>query len=371
MKKRTLVLGALSIFVGLAGWTAWRWIRQRGETSETVSSEDGKKPIDIDVEGVRVQPVNKTFQTYGNLISAQMINITSSVDGTIKEMNCKPGSEVVAGQVLIKLDDALYKSKVTAAKALLDPAEKQYRRYEALSSKDLMSKQKLEEASGQYQKALADYETAKLQLAETSIRAPFSGFIGLHTVALGQYINSRQDLGIKLSTRDLYVDFFVPSVRIPDVFVDQEVCLILDEREDILPVFGTVLAIEPEVSPTTHNLRVRAQFSNENKLLKPGQYVRVTFDYEKVEDAVVVRADALDVLEDGKSTVFVVVEKAGQRIALKQSVTVKSLHGSLARIAKGDLPVGIPVVVKGNRHLQSGTPVSMPEDESLKIPSIK
>jgi membrane fusion protein (multidrug efflux system) len=273
------------------------------------------KPLEIAVTEVLQQDVRLESEFTGQTFGQSDIQINPRVDGIIESLNFKEGSVVTKGQLLYTIDPLPYQAKVNQAEGSL--AEVEARLAKTKSDYDMMvplakmnavSQRELIAAKSAYNASVASVSAAKaslqnarLELGYCRILAPITGLIGISKVRVGDYVrpgaasvlNTVSDLG------DVRVRFTMSEQEYLRIFREisknnsslkgagQSVSLTLSDGS-MYPQTGKMSFADRQVDPTTGAMTFEAAFPNPDKLLRPGQYVKIGVVTDVRKDALVI-----------------------------------------------------------------------------------
>jgi membrane fusion protein (multidrug efflux system) len=313
----------------------------------------------------------------GQLDSPQNVEVRARVEAFVDKMLFTEGTEVKEGQPLFKLDDKPYKERLAAtkgmlaeSKAALNKYEKDVARLTPLAQKKAVPQQDLDNALASVDvgkaavvSAQARVEAAELDIGYCDVRAPVTGLIGAKQVSMGDLVGKGSPtLLATISVLDpiwFYcnvseVDYMRAESeiqrsgkRIEDLPVD----LIL-ANETKHPDQGKFVFIDRAVDPKTGTLRVRAQFANTRKALRPGMFGRIKVDLGTRPDSIAVPERAVTELQ-GKSFVWAV---GSDNKVMQRAVKVGGQLGENLLILDGLKP-GDRIVVEGLQKVREGAPV--------------
>jgi len=260
------------------------------------------KPLEIAVTEVLQQDVRLESEFTGQTFGQSDIQINPRVDGLIESLNFKEGNIVTKGQLLYTIDPLPYEAKVNDAKGALAQDEARLAKNKSdydmmipLAKMNAVSQRELIAAKSAYNSSLASInsskarlENAKLELGYCRIVAPISGIIGISKVRVGDYVrpgassvlNTISDLG------DVRVRFTLSEQEFLRIYREvnkensslkgagQSISLKLSDGT-IYPQTGKISFADRQIDPTTGAITFEAAFPNPDKLLRPGQYVKV------------------------------------------------------------------------------------------------
>ncbi len=310
-------------------------------------------------------PVYSEFigQTYGQ----SDIDLQPRVEGWITAMNFKEGDKVTQGQLLYTIDDVQLRNRVASAEAsvaaervLLEKAKADLDRVEPLAKMNALSQRDLDAAKATYDAQQQKLESAKAMLSNSQtelsysrITAPISGVIGVSKVLVGDYvsrsgsknvINTISAIGavrVRFSISENDYLKFRKKGEAGAKKSDVEVEMVLGDGS-VFPEKGKIDFADRTIDPSTGSLLVQAVFQNQNGMLKPGQYVKIRFVSDFLNDAVIVPQQAINQMQNIYQVFVVENNKIKPR-----PVEVGMRVGSNWVITKG-LKAGERVAVLGN-----------------------
>jgi membrane fusion protein (multidrug efflux system) len=313
----------------------------------------------------------------GQLDSPQNVEVRARVEAFVDKMLFVEGTEVKEGDPLFKLDDKPSKERLAAAngmlaeaKAALNKSEKDVARLTPLAEKRAVPQQDLDNAQAAVQvgeaavlSAQARVESATLDLGYCDVRAPMSGLVGAKQVSIGDLVGKGQPtLLVTMSTLDPiwfycnvgevnYLRAEAETRRSGKKVMELPVTLILANGM-VHPDQGKFVFIDRAVDIKTGTLRVRAEFPNTTKVLRPGMFGRIKVDLGVRPDSILVPERAVAELQ-GKNFVWVV---GSDNKAAQRPVKVGEQIGENLLIAEG-LKAGDRLVVEGLQKVREGAPV--------------
>jgi len=312
----------------------------------------------------------------GSTRAVRGVDVTTELAGLVRSIDFKPGAEVKKGAVLVQLnadsDIATLHSLQAAAdlSAVVLNRDKQQLAVEAVAQAtvdndlaDLKSKQ----AQVASQQATIDKKT---------IRAPFSGKLGITTVNPGQYLNPGDKIVTLQSVDPILIDFTLPQQNLATLAVGQPVNVSIDAYPG--KVFaGKLTVIDPKIDTNTRNVSLEATIANTASLLYPGMYGRAVVNDGKTHRYITLPQSAISFNAYG-STVFIAKPgaskdgKSQQLTAQQVFVTTGATRGDQVAVLSG-VNEGDTVVTSGQLKLFNGTPLAVdnsvvPADDAHPTP---
>lgn len=281
--------------------------------------------------------------------------------GRITEIFFTPGSRVEAGAPLVQQDITTETAQLRAAEANVELARLQAERVRELFAKRASSKSDLDTAEARLKEAVALADNIRTTIAKKTIRAPFTGQLGIRLVNLGQDLANGTPIVSLQAVDTLFLNFSLPQRSLSSL----ELGLPVRMTTDAVPgatFTGQVTAIDPSVDQATRNIRVQATLANSEQKLLPGMFASVKVVLPASEPVIAVPLTAIAFATYGDS-VFVVEEETtedGQKrlVARQQFVQLGRTFGDFVAISKG-VSEDQTVVVSGVFKLQNGAPVAV------------
>lgn len=321
-------------------------------------------------------PLNTTL--IGQLDSPQNVEVRARVEGFVDKMLFIEGTEVKQGDMLFQLDKKPFLERLSAATGALEEARAALNKYEKdvarlapLAERKAIPQQDLDNAEASVEvgkaaivTATARVESAQIDLGYCDITAPTTGLIGAKQVSIGELVGKGEPtLMTTISTLDpiwfycnvsevAYLKAREKSKETGSEIEKLPLTLILPNGQEH-PDAGKFVFIDRAVDTKTGTLRVRAQFPNKEKLLRPGMFARVRVDIGTKPNCIVVPERAIVELQ-GKTFVWVISQdrKASQRAVKTGEQTDSGV------IVQEGLKPGERIIVEGIHKVREGMPVN-------------
>ncbi len=315
--------------------------------------EKGKQPQTLNVRGVVLAEKSLTDGIYvsGSLVPDEEVNLSFETSGKITHIYFKEGSFVKAGQLLAKINDAPLQAELRKKQAQLKLVQDRLFRAKTLLEREAVSKEAFQEAEANLATLRAEIDGVKAQLAQTELRAPFSGVVGLRQVSVGAYATTATTVATLTKTSPLKVEFSVPERYAGTLTPGTP--LTFTAEGDLTPRSAKVYASDSRVDPQTRTYTVRALYTNADGKLVPGRYVSVELTTRQYDRTLAVPSQAI-VSEMGVDKVFVC--RGGKAEAIEISKGLRT--DAEVQVLRG-LSVGDTVITSGTMQLRQGQKVKV------------
>ena len=335
-------------------------------------------PREVGVMPVTQESVPYVVTLPGRAVAVQETAIRPQVGGEVREIVYNPGQPIKTGDTLFRLDPETLAAALAAAEAGVAGAEasltsatamvERYRKLErsSVSSVDLSDAQvALAQAQADLKAAEAARDTAELALRRTTILSPIDGVPDVAAVSIGDLVTANQSEAMTTITQldPIYIDVNESSARIlrnrekieagnllTNAGGETSARLILETGE---PFNGTGRMVSPgvTVSPTTGTVPIRLEFPNPQRLILPGQFLRVDMTIGTTR-AVLIPQRATRRASDGTLTAFVARDGTAQQVTLAEAGSYKNSWIVTQGITEGEL-----VILDGLENLRAGAEI--------------
>jgi membrane fusion protein (multidrug efflux system) len=338
------------------------------------------KPLEIAVAEVLEQNVRLESEFSGQTFGLSDIQINTRVDGVIESLNFTEGSLVTKGQVLYTIDPLPFQAKLSQAEGSLAEVEARLARTKSdydmmvpLAKINAVSQRELIAAKAAYNASLASLsaskasvQNARLELGYCRVLAPINGLIGISKVRVGDYVrpgaasllNTVSDLGdvrVRFTMGEqeflrIYREFNKPGSKLKGA--GKSVYLTLSDGSTY-PQTGTVSFADRQVDPTTGAITFEASFPNSDKLLRPGQYVKVRVVTDVRDNAIIIPQRAVIEMQ-GIYQVYVLGDSSKVKMQIiKPGPTYKDGY-----VIEDGLKSGDKIALGGTSLLKNGSVIT-------------
>ena len=357
MKKRILLslLGLLLVIGILAGIKGL-------QISKMIGSKESFSPPPETVTTAKALSSSweTTLPAVGSLEAVQGVTVAAELPGKVTHLDFTPGAWIHAGSLLLRQDTSSEEAQLQAAEAEATLAKVNFERLRLLVETNAVSKAAYDDGEAKHKQTVAQADTIRAAIAKKTIRAPFSGRLGIRLVNLGQILKEGEPI-VSLQAMDpIFVNFMLPQQELARIQPGLPVRI----TSDALPgqtVAGRITAINPQADNATRNVRVQATATNKKEQLHPGMFATVAVVLPGKNQVLAIPATAVLPAPYGDS-VFVVEERKDEKagapgLAVRQQfVRLGERRGDFVAISSG-LEAGTTVVSSGVFKLRNGQPV--------------
>lgn len=293
--KKLILLSAVSLLLYQTGCSS------KKEEKEESTNYTATSPLKIDTS------FNKDY--VAEIKSVRNIELRAQEKGYLQNIYVDEGQTVKAGQLLFRIMPKMFQAELLKAQAESKSAEIELQNTKLLSDKNVVSKNEFFMAKAKLDAANAETSLAKMHLALTEIKAPFSGKINRIPLKIGSLVDEGALLTSLSDNSEMFAYFNVSEPEYLNYASavkekgKQQVSLLMANNE-LLSAKGTVETVESEFNNETGNIAFRARFNNPNGLLKNGETGKVEM-LVPLKNALVVPQKATYEIQD-KTYVFVI-----------------------------------------------------------------
>jgi membrane fusion protein (multidrug efflux system) len=302
---------------------------------------------------------NSSLTAIGTVAAVQGVTVSADLPGTVDHIAFDSGRAVREGDVLVRLDTRQEQAQLAAAEAARDLALLNFGRMQGLVSDGAIARAEYDRAAAEQKQTEARVGEIRATIERKTIRAPFSGMLGIRQVNLGQYLSPGDAVAPLQSLHPIYVNFGVPQQDAPRMHLGRTVRVTLGDRA-ARPLLGRITAVDSVVNEATRNVQIQATLPNQDGSLRPGMFVQAEVVLSANRSVIAVPASAISYAPYGDS-IFVVgdlkdAEGRAYRGVRQQFVKLGGARGDQVAIVEG-VTAGDEVVTSGVFKLRNGAAV--------------
>jgi membrane fusion protein (multidrug efflux system) len=351
-----LMLGLVVVLLAGLGFVKFRQIQSGVAASAFQPPPEAVTSI---VAKREVWPAS--MNVIGTMEAVHGVTVSADLPGAVEKIDFVSGQSVRAGDILVELDTRQERAQLAALEAQRDLAHVNFDREQQLVDEGVISRVEYDQATAQRKATAANVEEIRATIERKTIRAPFSGILGIRKVNLGQYMSAGDAVAPLQSLDPIYVNVGVPQQAIGQIQVGRSLRVISENLAG--QVFtGKVTAIDSVVDQTTRTIQVQATLSNPEGKLRPGMFVQVEVVLGASRPVIALPTSAINYAPYGDS-VFVITDMKdpkGQtyRGVRQQFVKLEGSRGDQVAVVSGVNP-GDEVVTSGVFKLRNGAAVQV------------
>jgi membrane fusion protein (multidrug efflux system) len=313
----------------------------------------GGAPVQISVATVQPHSFENEIEVLGVAKGRQSVTLTAATSQLVQRVRFSDGQAVARGAVLIELKNTEQDAGLAQAQAKLAQAKQEYDRWLTLSQKGFAAQTSVDQYRAAYLSAEADVDAAKARQADRTIRAPFSGVVGLSDVAPGALVNPGSPIVTLDDISAIRVDFPVPERYLAQLHEGQVITARVDAYPGE-PFKGRIAKLDTRVDERTRAITARAEFPNPDRKLKPGMLIRISISHGLRQG---LAAPETAVSMQGDSAFIYVLHPEGPRTVVEQRpVTTGLRQDNVVELTDG-AGSGERIVADGLNKVQPGQPV--------------
>ncbi|MDR2628164.1 MAG: efflux RND transporter periplasmic adaptor subunit [Dysgonamonadaceae bacterium] len=356
-KKTKIILIALIVFFigGMAFYPSVKQLFAKGGASGASpkdQAEMGKKrPLNVNAQIVKYETLEDNFPLTGSIMPDEEVDLSFETSGKIVNIYFKEGTTVKKGELLAKVNDDPLQAELKKLQAQVPLAEDRVFRQKSLLAKDAVSKEAYEQVTTELGKLNADIDLAKARIAQTELRAPFDGIIGLRLVSEGQYASPSTIVAKLTKVIPLKIEFSLSERHAGIIKDGTQLTFTIDG--DLNQYQATVYATESKLDMKTRTLKARAIYPNQNGRMKPGRYVSIKLRLQEIKNTLTAPSEAI-IAEMGRDIAYTYSQGKAKQIVLTKGLRTESK----VQIIKG-LQTGDTLITSGIMQLRNDMPVTL------------
>jgi len=369
VKRMLIMLGVVALVIASLAYVKTRQIK-------TAMAAGGftPPPEAVTTTVAKQERWPDTFKAIGSAVAVHGVTVSADLPGTVDKIMFESGKQVREGEVLVQLDTKQEQAQLEAAIAAQELSKIKYARTRDLLKSGVISQQEFDQATAEQRQGDAKVAEIRATIARKTIRAPFSGTLGIRQANLGQYLAAGDPIVPLQSMDPIYVNFTLPQESASQVQVGRNVKIVANDVTS-KEFSGRVTAINSIVDQTTRNIEVQATVPNPGNKLRPGMFVEVQTAVGADRNVITLPATAVNYAPYGDS-VFIVTDMKdpkGQTYkgVKQQFVKVSGSRGDQVAVVSG-LNAGEEVVTSGvfklrpNAAVQVNNSIQPPNNPSPK-----
>ena len=354
-KRMILMLTVTALFVAALGFVKFKQI----QTAIGQAATFQPPPEAVTTIVTRQERWPATLTAIGTMAAVQGVTVSADLPGVVERIEFDSGKPVRQGEVLALLDTRQEQAQLAAIEAQRDLARLNFDRMQGLLNERIVSRAEFDSATAEHRQMEARVGEIRATIDRKTLRAPFSGILGIRQVNVGQYLSGGDPVVNLQSLNPIYVQFGVPQQETGQMRVGRNVRVTTDGMPGA-EFSGRVTALDSVVDPATRNVQVQATLANPDGKLRPGMFVQTEVILGASQTVVSLPASSISYAPFGDS-VFVVADlKDSNGKAYKgvrqQFVKLGGSRGDQIAVVSG-VHSGDEIVTSGVFKLRNGAAV--------------
>ncbi len=356
-RRMILTLGVIVVVLSALGFVKFRQV----QSAIAAGSSFQPPPAAVTSLVARQERWPGTLDMIGTVEAVHGVTVSADLAGIVDKISFESGQYVHEGEILVELDTKQEHAQLASLEAQRDLARLNYDRMDGLVKAGVISRQEYDQATAQQKASAANVAEIKAAIERKTIRAPFSGVLGIRKVNLGQYLASGGAIAPLQSLNPIYVNFGVPQQAVGQIRVGRNLHVATEDMAG-QAFLGRVTAIDSVVDEATRNIQVQATLSNPEGKLRPGMFVNVEVAVGQPQPVIALPASAINYAPYGDSVYVIgdLQDPKGHtyRGVRQQFVKVGASRGDQVAVLSGIKP-GDEVVTSGVFKLRNGAAVQV------------
>ncbi|MES2076373.1 MAG: efflux RND transporter periplasmic adaptor subunit [Pseudomonadota bacterium] len=376
---RAPLIGLVVLALAGGGWTV---VQSRAKPAAEDAKKAPKQEVfelaGGDVAAVEARALALKLPLSGSLQPLSQATVKAKVSGQIEATTAQEGTAVAAGQLLLRLDTAELRARLSQQQAALDEAQAKL----SLASKNEVNNQALlkqnyisqnaydsthnsvELARAGVKAASAQVELARIALADAAIRAPIGGIVSKRHVQAGEKVAPDMAVYTIVDLSELVLEAQVPAAEIPRIKIGQEVQFKVDgfQGRDFV---GKVARVNPTTEAGSRAMLVYIAVPNADGALRGGMFAKGSITTARSAVMPLLPLQALRE-EQGRQLVYKV--EHGKVVAQAVKLGLRNEDEGYAEVLDGLAP-GASVIVSKLDGVKPGSQVKLPA--ALAAPAAK
>ncbi len=362
MKNKTKLVLIFSIVVVVAGIIFFPSIKSWMSGEETFEGPANRQatagnarrggPLPVNALIIKTETLlDEIRANTATLYPDEEVDMSFEMSGKITGIYFTEGAAVKRGALIAKINDKPLQAQLQKLEAQIPLAKDRVERHRALLAREAVSKEAYEQVTTELDKLNADIALVQAQIAQTELRAPFDGHLGLRHVSEGAYVSTSTIISTLTKTIPLKVEFSINEKFAASIKVGSPITFTVEGDQN--EYSASIYALESTIDPETYTRRVRALYPNAGGRLFPGRSAAIRIRANEIPNAIAVPTETV-VKEQGSDIVYVYRSGKAARVEL----TAGMRTASQLQVVEG-LNVGDTLLTSGVMQLRDGMPVTI------------
>ncbi len=273
--------------------------------------------------GYLIEPtqMNELFYSTGSLLPDEEVELSFETSGKVTNIFFEEGTRVKKGDLLAKINDRPLQAQLLKLQAQRKLTEEKEFRQRQLLDRDAISRESYAQVATELQSQQADILLLEARIAETELRAPFDGIVGLRMISEGAFATTQTKIVRLVKIKPLKIEFSIPERYAGEVTPGFPIDFVIDGMPETFK--AKVYAVEPKIDVNTRTIGVRALYPNSGEELKPGRFTSVKALLSQIDNTVSIPTEAVIPEMDGE-TVYIYKNGKAEKTRVQTGLRTES-----------------------------------------------
>src|ERR1700730_1182348 len=267
LKRMLVMIVVMSVIIGVLGFINFKQIQVA--IAQGAAFQPPPEAVTTILAQQEQWPI--TISAIGTTAAVRGVTVAADLPGTVDHISFESGAAVREGDILVQLDTRSERAQLEAAEAQRDLARLTFDRMQGLLNDSVVSRSEFDRATADRRQTEARAGEIRASIDRKTIRAPFTGILGLRQVNLGQYLSGGAPIVTLQALQPIYVNFGVPQQTAAQMKPGSDVRVNVDELAGVT-LDGHITATDSMVDATTRNIQIQATLPNAHGELRPGMF---------------------------------------------------------------------------------------------------
>ena len=359
--KKVSLFASLLVIIALGACSG-------GEEAQTQPEEELVKSVNITTKTIQPSTFASYVRVVGTVETSNDIMISAEVSGKVVSYSVKEGDAVRKGQTIVKIDDSKLKQEKARLEAVTAQAKENYERLKKVYEEDgIGSEIDYLNAKYAYEQSNSALESVKVDLANTSIKAPFNGTVESKMVEVGEMVAPGAPVVRLIGSDDYFISAGVPA-RYADVIKSGDEVDVWFDTQSSDTLNGTINFAGSSINPQNRTFRIEIDLPGKASQYKVDMIANIRLKTNQQEGVLVISEEFVYSKENGYVVYVLAANELGQSVAEERAVSLGLSYKTDVIIENG-LQAGDQLITLGSAFLDDGMRVTPKDQQDSNLAS--
>lgn len=356
-KTTSLSMKKVTLFASLFLATIFAACSGGGEETQTNTEEELVKSVNITTQTIQPSTFASFVRVVGTVETSNDIMISAEVSGRVTSYSFKEGDAIRKGQTIVKIDDSKLKQEKARLDAMTSQAKENYERLKKVYEEDgIGSEIDYLNAKYAFEQSNSALESIKVDLANTSIKAPFNGRIESKSVEVGEIVNPGMPVVRIIGSDGYFISAGVPA-RYADVVSAGDDVEVWFDTQGSDTLNSSISFAGSSINPQNRTFRIEVDLPKKENQYKVDLIANLKLKTNQQEGVVVISEEFVYSKENGYVVYVLSKDEKGNNVANERVVSL-GLSYKTGVIIKSGLEIGDQLITLGSAFLDEGMRVT-------------